>query len=169
MINNIIDLLYLIILILIIVKLILYNNNNNFKNIKYDYFRNINTNEPNTNKHNTMKKIRKNVTFNEQSNEYYDNPYYKNTNTNKNIYNFDYNILNNEIPFMNNLSSWYNNTWIDHFDSNNKPVYKSSNTDINNNIVPKQFLPVKYDGEKFIIYGDFSNYIWDLYEINAIY
>ena len=158
MINNIIDLLYLIILILIIVKLILYNNNNNFKNIKYDYFRNINTNEPNTNKHNTMKKIRKNVTFNEQSNEYYDNPYYKNTNTNKNIYNFDYNILNNEIPFMNNLSSWYNNTWIDHFDSNNKPVYKSSNTDINNSKIlidkdidyTKEFIASKRCNNKLV-------------------
>ena len=32
--------------------------------------------------------------------------------------------------FINNLSSWYGNTWINSLDKNNIPTYKSSNNDI---------------------------------------
>ena len=74
------------------------------------------------------KQINKCVRFNEKSNEYYDN-------NNPEIYNFHYESSHCELPFMNNLNSWYNNTWIDHFDSDDNPVYKSSNTDINNSTI----------------------------------
>lgn len=42
------------------------------------------------------------------------------------------NNVSNEVSnsnFINNLNSWYPNTWIDSFDDN-KPIYKSSNNDI---------------------------------------
>ena len=140
MINNIFNILYLII-ILLILKILIFNKYDNVQNnITYDYINNnnnninndiinnnINNNNNNKNKH-KKKQINKCVRFNEKSNEYYDN-------NNPEIYNFHYESSHCELPFMNNLNSWYNNTWIDHFDSDDNPVYKSSNTDINNSTI----------------------------------
>ena len=115
--NNI--LVYLII-ILLILKIFIFNKYDNIQNNKG----NIENYMPYNSIDNKKKQIKKHVRFNEKSNEYYDN--------NTECYTFNYKTPNDEMPFMNNLNSWYNNTWIDHFDDDNNPVYKSSNTDINN-------------------------------------
>ena len=116
--NNI--LVYLII-ILLILKIFVFNKHDDVQNDKV-YIENY---MPYNIINNKKKQIKKHVRFNENSNEYYDN-------NNSAGYTFNYKTQNDEIPFMNNLNSWYNNTWIDHFDDDNNPVYKSSNTDINN-------------------------------------
>ena len=116
--NNI--LVYLII-ILLILKIFVFNKHDDVQNDKV-YIENY---MPYNIINNKKKQIKKHVRFNENSNEYYDN-------NNSEGYTFNYKTPNDEIPFMNNLNSWYNNTWIDHFDDDNNPVYKSSNTDINN-------------------------------------
>ena len=42
-----------------------------------------------------------------------------------------------------------------------------ASSDLNNNLLPKKyFLPVKYDGINFRVYGDTLDYTWDLYEIS---
>ena len=117
--NNI--LVYLII-ILLILKIFVFNKYDNVQQNNKIYVENY---VPCNIINNKKKQIKKHVRFNENSNEYYDN-------NNSTGYTFNYKTQNDEIPFMNNLNSWYNNTWIDHFDDDNNPVYKSSNTDINN-------------------------------------
>ena len=162
MIDNIIELLYLILLILIILKIVSKSNCDSFNNYKkyfknnfpYEYFTNNTTSEQpeENNNNNTIinKKIDKNVRFDEKNNEYYEN----NNSECINKYQFNYENSNSKGPFMNNLSSWYNNTWIDHFDDAGNPVYKSSNTDINDSEI---LIDIDIDDTKEIIKSKMYN------------
>jgi hypothetical protein len=62
-----------------------------------------------------------------------------------------------------------NNNIIDNFISGGQTYYYYwliASSDINNNLLPKtNFIPVKYDGTRFNVYGDTLNYHWDLYRI----
>jgi hypothetical protein len=47
----------------------------------------------------------------------------------------NFNKFNNSNKFISNLNTWYSNTWIDSLDENGNPIYKSSNTDINESTI----------------------------------